>query len=150
MHFVLIVKEMIQPKRRSTLLEMVPKRFTVSSTSSASPKSPHRMVLPKPLPKDSAPLAGVADSPVAVASHDVNAAPELPPMENTLSPPSDSKKQKRWSVSDLPSLNLYNQDVSSLVGMLEQVCCYRIIYLLYGYLIWRGLIFVDFMVTCYR
>ena len=116
---------MKQPKRRgSTLFEMVPRRFTAIGSSSSSPKSPHKMILPKiPLTsKDSIPLSGTSDSLAgpAMSASTSDASLEMPHKEDTLSP-SLQKEEKRWSVSDLPSLKLHNQDFSALVGMLEQV-----------------------------
>lgn len=123
-YFVSTVKEMKQPKRRgSTLLEMVPRRLTAIG----SPKSPHKMVLPKnpPNSKDFIMLAdSLADSlaaPGSSTSLDTEPSPELPRKENTLSPLAIQKEDKRWSLSDLPSLKLHGQDFPALVGMLEQV-----------------------------
>ena len=123
-YFVLIVKEMKQPKRRgSTLLEIVPRRFSIIGSSSGSPKSPHKMVLPNtPLTsKDSIPLADSLAAPGSSTSLDTDASPELPRKEDTLSPLADQREAKRWSVSDLPSLKLHGQNFPALVGMLEQV-----------------------------
>ena len=123
MYFVSTVKEMKQPKRRSTLLEMVPRRFTAIGSITGSPKSPHKMILPKspPISRESIPLADALAAPGSATSLDTDPSPELSRKEETLSPPADQKEGKRWSVSDLPSLKLHGQDFPALVGMLEQV-----------------------------
>lgn len=123
------VKEMKQKRRGSILETVVPRRFTTSSTS--SPKSPHRMNLTKPpvALKDSA-LSGPPEStPTAspklphvsgVSESTPTASPKLPHKEDDSS---DQNKEPKWSTSDLPSLQLHNKDFPALVGMLEQVSC---------------------------
>ena len=128
-YFVLTVKEMKQPKRRgSTLLEMVPRRLTAIGSIGGSPKSPHKLILPKSPPnsRDFIMLADSLAAPGSSTSLDTEPSPELSRKEDTLSPPAvqkegDQKEGKRWSVSDLPSLKLHGQDFPALVGMLEQV-----------------------------
>ena len=100
------VKEMKQKRRNSILDTVVPRRFTTSSTS--SPKSPHRVNVIKPVV---ALKEGSSDS-------TPTASPKLPHKEDD---PPDEKKEPRWSISDLPSLQLHNKTFPALVGMLEQV-----------------------------
>ena len=140
------VKEMKQ-KRRSSILETVvkPRRFTTNIGSMSSPKSPHKMNLPKiPLaePVFSTDPSGTSDSPAIVAATapapaEEEAIPKAPPRkkkekdspkvsqrkaEVASSNDNDQKENKeRWSISDLPSLQLHGQDFPALVSMLEQV-----------------------------
>ena len=46
------------------------------------------------------------------------ASPKLPHKEDDAS---DEKREHRWSISDLPSLQLHNKNFPALIGMLEQV-----------------------------
>ena len=158
----------MKQKRRSSILETVvkPRRFSTNIGSMNSPKSPHRINLPKvPAPStDSMPTSGSSDSVAAVAATvpapvDEGTSPKVPPRrkkekdstpkvsrrkeEDTSSNGPDQKEnfdakenldqkekvdqkedeQRRWSVSDLPSLQLHGQDFPTLVNMLEQVSC---------------------------
>ena len=126
-----IVKEMKQKRRSSILETVVPRRFT---TTSSSPRSPHRMtnLLKSPLvSKDSSPLpaepesvAGTTESLATAApnSSEEDTSPKLQHKKEDTSSVSDQKvAEQRWSVSDLPSLQLHNQEFPALVTMMEQV-----------------------------
>lgn len=128
-----LVKEMKQKRRSSILETVVPRRFT---TTSSSPRSPHRMtnLLKSPLvSKDSSPLpaapesvAGTTESlattVAAPSSSEEDTSPKLQHKEeDTSSVPDQKVAEQRWSVSDLPSLQLHNQEFPALVTMMEQV-----------------------------
>lgn len=124
---VCLVKEMTHTqKRRSSILEtVVPRRFTTHLGSAGSPKSPRK--LPQKAPVSSAnsiPLLGASELP---ASQEGDASSKLQEKEEKLphkeETPNvvDQNGEVRWSVSDLPSLQLHNQDLPSLVAMMEQV-----------------------------
>lgn len=144
--FLFTVKEMKQ-KRRSSILETVvkPRRFTTNIGTMGSPKSPHKINLPKvpsAEPVSSTDPSGTSDSPIiepatAPAPVEKEAIPKAPPrkkkekdspkvsqrkVEVASSNDHDQKENKeRWSISDLPSLQLHGQDFPALVNMLEQV-----------------------------
>jgi len=105
---------------------MVPRRFTTHLGSSSSPKSTPKNS-PKLTSQKTAPLLGAESS----TSLEDDASPKVPRKEDKSSvsdqkvedAPDQKVQERRWSVSDLPSLKLHNQNLPTLVGMLEQVSC---------------------------
>lgn len=120
-----IVKEMKQKRRSSILETVVTRRFSTHLGGNSSPKSSRKFLLKTSLSSQNSISLG-ADSATLLED---DASPKLPCKEDTSNNPDqkvenapDQKvRETRWSITDLPSLQLHNQNLPTLVGMLEQV-----------------------------